>query len=114
DFRLVLWPFERLRRGVLRICMGGCDRGGYGDCIRESQGRLSRQTSRIAITSRNLRTGRFARRNRLHREVPRPETIDSTVPEENRHRLARQKESACRTVVGQQTMLGSERASRAV
>src|SRR5207249_4737015 len=54
------------------------------------------------------------RRQHLHREIPWSETIDPTVLEKDRHRTARETESARRAVTGREMMSGSARASRAV
>src|SRR5205814_937738 len=112
DIRDLLWPFEWLRCGVLRLRLGGRDRGRYGDCVRKSQGRLSRQTGRIAITPRDLRTRRLARCNGLHREVSWSQTIGPAIPEKDRHRSAGKEESAPWAVSGRSMMPGGPRASR--
>ena len=73
--------------------LNGYDAGYYGyawaDAIaadmatvfEKAKERLSRQASRDAIASRNLRTGRFARRDDVDRKIPRPQTIGPAVLE---------------------------------
>src|SRR6266478_7293365 len=100
NLRDLLWSHERLRRRLLRLRLGRRNRRRHGDRVRESQGWLSRQTSRNETAPGDLRARRRARRDDVDRKISRPQTIGRAVLEENRREGRRQKESACWPVPG--------------
>src|SRR5882724_1359871 len=98
----LLWSHERLRRRLLRLRLGRRNRRRHGDRVRESQGWLSRQTSRNETAPGDLRARRRARRDDVDRKISRPQTIGRAVLEKDRREGRRQKESAGRPVPGKQ------------